>query len=258
VSFILDALRKSERERRQDAAPGIARIPDAVPPRTTPTWAIATIAALGVGVVVLGGAWIHALITAPAGTAAHVGGTRLDEPQATRVEAVSLPPAPEPSAAASASNAAARADDRSHAGAPAAEPRGAAGGSSLETLAQPHREPDSRPASAGSPPRGLRDAVSTPSARQAPAREPGPGRASLPPLDPAPASYVSTAPSLGLPKLDLEILAYADEPAQRFVFINGRRYREGDSLPGGLRVISINPRGAVLLANGRQLQLDQH
>src|SRR5690606_26193118 len=142
VSFILDALRKSERERRQDAAPGIARIPDAVPPRTTPTWAIATIAALGVGVVVLGGAWIHALITAPAGTAAHVGGTRLDEPQATRVEAVSLPPAPEPSAAASASNAAARADDRSHAGAPAAEPRGAAGGSSLETLAQPHREPD--------------------------------------------------------------------------------------------------------------------
>lgn len=257
MSFILDALRKSERERRQEAEPSIARIPDAVPSRSTPTWAIATIAALGVGVVALGAAWIHALVTAPVGPAAPVGAAGPGEPSATRVEPVSLPPARQPATTAAAA-AAPRSDDRGGPPAPAGAPRGGEDRPSLEDLAQSYREPDARPASAGAPSRGLRDAVSTSAARPAAAREPEPDRRPLPPPDPAPASYASMAPSLGLPKLELEILAYADEPAQRFVFINGRRYREGDSLPGGMRVISINPRGAVLLANGRQLQLDQH
>ncbi len=254
MSFILDALRKSERERRQDAAPGIARIPDAVPPRTTPGWAIATIAVLGVGVVALGGAWIHALVTAPAGTAASGRPAALGD--GTRVQQVALPPPP----AAPPDDAGPRADGRARPDAPAAEPARTAERPSLAALAQ--TEADAGPGPAGGSPRSLRDAVGTsaarPAASSAASSETSPSRSALPPLDPAPASYASLAPSLGLPKLDLEILAYADEPAQRFVFINGRRYREGDSLPGGARVISINPRGAVLLANGRQLQLDQH
>jgi hypothetical protein len=68
--------------------------------------------------------------------------------------------------------------------------------------------------------------------------------------------YHSVAASLDLPPLTLELLAYADDPAKQFVFIDGARYATGDRLPGGARVIAINARGAVLLVNGRQLQLE--
>ena len=254
MSFILDALRKSERERRQELPPSIARIPDAVPPRTTPAWAIATITVLGACVIALGGAWIYTVVTAPAGTTAPAADTARNGDTGrtvgtTRVEPVSLPPE---TAAPSAS--APRLDERTLRQPPAS----AARGPSLAELAElAQQAPETRINATGVPARSSSDTatVGTPPAPRNEARD---TREGLPPLDPSPASYASLAPSLGLPKLEIEILAYADDPAQRFVFIGGRRYREGDSLPGGIRVLSINPRGAVLLANGRQLQLDQH
>src|SRR5690606_6785030 len=99
VSFILDALRKSERERRQEIPPSIARITDAVPSRATPTWALATIAVLGACVLALGGAWIYTVVTEPAGTTAPGADTaRVADVGrtvgTTRVEPVSLPPKP--------------------------------------------------------------------------------------------------------------------------------------------------------------------
>lgn len=57
MSFILDALRKSESERHQDARPSITRIPETIPARGLPPWALGTIAALALGVVVLAGAF---------------------------------------------------------------------------------------------------------------------------------------------------------------------------------------------------------
>ncbi|MFO7285760.1 MAG: general secretion pathway protein GspB [Gammaproteobacteria bacterium] len=259
MSFILDALRKSERERRQEIPPSIARIPDAVPSRATPTWAIATIAVLGACVLALGGAWIYTVVTEPAGTTAPGADTaRVADVGrtvgTTRVEPVSLPP--EPPAPTASTGSAPRNGERTSAETATSEPRNVARGPSLAELAQ-RAEPETRIPAAGAPARSLRDAAMVGSS-SAPRPEARDTREGLPPPDPSPASYASLAPSLGLPKLEIEILAYADDPAQRFVFIGGRRYREGDTLPGGMRVISINPRGAVLLANGRQLQLDQH
>jgi len=49
MSFILDALRKSENERRRDAAPGIAHIPPAAPRSHAPPW----VWALGLGVLAI-------------------------------------------------------------------------------------------------------------------------------------------------------------------------------------------------------------
>ena len=57
MSFILDALRKSEHERQRAAMPGIAQVPFGLPRREMPAWAIAVIVALAIAVLVLGGAW---------------------------------------------------------------------------------------------------------------------------------------------------------------------------------------------------------
>ena len=44
-------------------------------------------------------------------------------------------------------------------------------------------------------------------------------------------------------------------PQQRFVFVNSRKYREGDTLQEGPVVEQITPDGAVLEFRGRQFQL---
>lgn len=281
MSFILDALKKSERERRQDAKPSIARIPDAVPSRRTPAWAIGTIAALGFGVVALGGAWVHAVMTAapqagPSAADSGNGGRTAETSAQTRIEAVSLPASPPSGStlAAAANERGSSAEqgigepvggDANSADAPSA---GAAFDSpSMSRVASPDRVAaasgethgtvssrlDARTARSS-----LREAASAASGAPRTARPAESQQPALPALEPSPASYSSTAPSLGLPELNLELLAYSDRAAERFVFINGTRYVEGDTLPGGARVIAINSRGAVLLAAGRQLQLDQH
>jgi general secretion pathway protein B len=49
-----------------------------------------------------------------------------------------------------------------------------------------------------------------------------------------------------LPPLRLELHAYSEQPRDRFVFINGRKYAEGERLIEGPQLLSIEPRGAVL------------
>ncbi len=58
MSFILDALRKSENERQQAAVPGISDVPAVVHRNKVPGWMLGVIAGLTVGVVVLGWAWL--------------------------------------------------------------------------------------------------------------------------------------------------------------------------------------------------------
>lgn len=57
MSFILDALRKSENERQRGAVPGISDVPAVIHSKQLPTWVVAVIAALSIGVLVLGWAW---------------------------------------------------------------------------------------------------------------------------------------------------------------------------------------------------------
>ena len=55
--------------------------------------------------------------------------------------------------------------------------------------------------------------------------------------------------------LKLEALIYADVPAERMVYINGRRYREGDSIDGRLRIEEIREDGVELSDQGRRFSL---
>ena len=57
MSFILDALRKSEHERQRSATPGLSQVPLATPQPHTPPWALAVMSVLVAAVLALGVAW---------------------------------------------------------------------------------------------------------------------------------------------------------------------------------------------------------
>jgi hypothetical protein len=46
--------------------------------------------------------------------------------------------------------------------------------------------------------------------------------------------------------MTLHVHVYADDPRDRFVFIDGRRYVEGDRVDGRYRLDAITPEGVVL------------
>jgi len=106
------------------------------------------------------------------------------------------------------------------------------------------------------------DAAAAPAKPSAPppAAPPAP-RVGTPTVQPTPAPAtppVAAARPATPPEsagLRLEALIYADAPAERMVFINGRRYREGDSIDGRLRVEEIREEGVELSDQGRRFTL---
>jgi len=94
--------------------------------------------------------------------------------------------------------------------------------------------------------------------RPAPAPTPSP-RSGTPTVQPTPAPPPVAAARPGAPPeasgLRLEALIYADVPAERMVFISGRRYREGDSIDGRLRIEEIREDGVELSDQGRRFML---
>jgi general secretion pathway protein B len=53
-----------------------------------------------------------------------------------------------------------------------------------------------------------------------------------------------------IPELHLDLHVYASRPADRFVFLNTRKYREGGKTPEGTTVERITPDGVVLNHHG--------
>ena len=60
---------------------------------------------------------------------------------------------------------------------------------------------------------------------------------------------------MALPELRLELHRFREQARERFVFINGRKYVEGDRLAEGPQIVSIVPTGAVLVHSGRRFLL---
>ncbi|MDE2196188.1 MAG: general secretion pathway protein GspB [Gammaproteobacteria bacterium] len=58
-----------------------------------------------------------------------------------------------------------------------------------------------------------------------------------------------------LPPLHLDVHSYAQNPADRFVIINMRRYQAGDTLKEGPKVIEIVPDGVILEYRGQRFLL---
>lgn len=125
------------------------------------------------------------------------------------------------------------------------------------------REPS---APAGAPPAATPPAAAAPvvappvaaAPAPAPSATPSRPRSGTPTIQAAPPTPGPTPRPPASPEtsgLRLEALIYADTPAERMVFINGRRYREGDSIDGRLRIEEIREDGVELSDQGRRFTL---
>jgi hypothetical protein len=237
MSFILDALRKSEHERQRSATPGIAQVPFGAPRRELPRWTVALIVVLAVAVLALGGAWLRSEWSGAARQARERAPTELP---------VGLPPgdATRSSAAAErvARDTAARSSPQSSVRSAAASPSPALG--SALPPSREHAAPSASPAF---------ESAAAPFARTETADAP-PARGSEPVL---PSAASLAAEGIVVPPLQLQLLAYYDRPADRYVFINGAKYVEGATLAEGPKVVSIEASGAVLSYLGHQFLLSQ-
>jgi general secretion pathway protein B len=292
MSFILDALRKSEHARQQSTGPGFAEIPIAANRPRTNIWAIAAIVLLlvnlvGVGVLLLRRAHkeeaaVPASSTAVAAQApepsrattptANVSATTAtatpaSSPSATTPTSTSsVAPATSGTALASAPaqpTAVARADPGRN---PLAEEVGAGVDPTLAASAS--AIPGGPPVVTSTRPTGTRHKGSVvyapiPDAadpQYLPPAETAPSLPSAAPRDARPATQsLPSADELAargaVPALHLDLHVYSSAPSQRFIFVNSHKYREGEALQEGPVVEQITPDGAVLSFHGSRFKL---
>ena len=250
MSFILDALKKSESDRQRQASPALFEVKVAAPRRSFPTWAIGLGALLVVNIAVL--AWVLmrradapaaplAASTAAPTESVPLATTNGAQPGTVRVPAtVTFPTQVEIPVGSAPTVTVAQAP-------PQAQP-GVVGQSSAPPLtAEPYLE------------------------NQQPAVPPDyDSRDYRPALTPAQAGAIAAARRNGalpsrdemiaqgneVPNLRLDLHVYAADAKDRFVFINMRKLREGESLPEGVRVEQITPTGAELSYHGQRFTLD--
>jgi general secretion pathway protein B len=241
MSFILDALKKSETDRQRQSAPALFEVKVAAPRRRFPLWAVGLSVLLGVNVLVLG--WL---------LLRHTG-------QAT----------PAPAAAAPASAA--------PVSVPPTSPSGEVTVPATVTF-QVNVPANSLTATTPLPPE---PGVVAPSAAPPLAEEPllsGQQTPVPPDYDSRDYQPAITAEQAGataavrraggvpsrdevlargtqLPELRMDLHVFDIDPAKRFVFINMRKLREGEALPEGVRVEEITPSGARLSYQGNQFAL---
>ena len=247
MSFILDALKKSESDRQRQNGPALYEVKVAAPRTQLPLWAIGLAVLLGVNLVIV--AW--ALLKRPS----HPAGS-----DSAGVPMVASQPPQAPMTAAAGATAQTPVLQQTPAGA--------------QTVPAP--------ATTSGPPAPIQSAA----VGQSPAPPTAPSVAARNdaaqqnnPDDYAPATEASQPPSTGfharmgtesgvplysqmtaadggaLPQLRLDLHAYAAKPEDRFVLINMKKLREGDSLAEGVKVESITPDGVVLSHNGSKFLL---
>jgi general secretion pathway protein B len=239
MSFILDALKKSESDRQRQSGPALFEVKVAPPRSRLPLWAVAIGLLLAVNLAIV--AWMvlrrpsaHAESALTAAAPAPLAAALLPPAAALAAAPQAVPPAAAgPALAPPVGSASPAAAPASPAVAPAAAPAaGSGGGESAEDLAP----------AADAPPIPAAAALSTHVRR---------GTADGVPL------YQDWAamPGTHVPQLRLDLHVYAARPEERFAMINMKKVHEGDLLPEGVRVESITPEGAVLSYNGSRFLL---
>jgi len=223
MSFIFDALRKSEAERQDGRPPGLADVRRAIPRSRAVRWAPLAVAVLAANLLLLWLIWrgqAPPVVAVPAPAPASVS----EAPGAVTPAAppAAVPPPPVRSAAPAA--------------APAPEPLREVRPLARETLP---RTPAAPPAATPATRRAV-DAIT-------PGEELG-----LPRLE----ELVGSG-RLNLPPLALELHVWSELAASRFVFINSARYREGERLAEGPLVEQITTSGVVLSQGGERFVLSR-
>ena len=233
MSFILDALKKSETDRQRQSAPALFEVKVAAPRRRFPLWAIGLAGLLGVNVVVL--AWV---LMRPAASATVSAAPASQAPTNLPPNVVYVPAVMIPQPA------------NAQAMAPAAVAPTEAG-VVAPSVAPPLAE-DPLLSSGDIPVPPDYDANDyAPAVSRAEANADAQRRAGF-----LPTRDAVLAKGIQLPDLKLDLHVYAEKPADRFVFINMRKLREGESLPEGVRVDAVTPQGADLSYRGTRFTLE--
>ncbi|MGH8260436.1 MAG: general secretion pathway protein GspB [Steroidobacteraceae bacterium] len=242
MSFILDALKKSESERQCQSGPALFEVKVAPPRHRFAIWAIGLGGLLAINLVVVGWMlWRGGSTHAAAASAAVVAPTPASRTAALASAAGAEAPS---TSAATAAPTAVRATAplatappavAQNAGATHAAGAPGAAGVSADDLA-PAVEPAhaAGPEHSAQPPSGVvrETASGLPSYQQAVAE-----------------------PGANIPDLQLNLHVYSPQADQRFVFLNMMRVREGDTLPKGVHVDQITPDGVILSYHGKQFVL---
>lgn len=238
MSFILDALRKSETARRRSEAPDLfTTMPNATPPAPARRqWPMLAVGGVGVLSLIVA-LWLFAQRTpapAPAETPTAA---------APSVEANAPPPPPPEPAPADPAN------TRPAQDAAAIQPQVAptVPAARIPTPAEPV-------VAAPIPPRESPPAPATPSPVVEPL--PAPPVAAPPPSDRI-VSIADLEPGTRsqLPPLKLSMHLWNETPSQRFVILDGQRMKEGDAI-GEIVIERITRDGAVLAWRGGRLKIE--
>jgi general secretion pathway protein B len=233
MSFILEALKKSESERQRQSGPALLEMRIVPPARALPAWAMVVGALLIVSVAVL--AWM--------------AWRPLAQPAAAAPQLATAAAQPRPDAA--------------HAAVPGAGPGAGAGTGAANgpVVTEPPAAPPAVAAGSVARTTGVAAAADTAESADAPinpadtepAIAPGPGAS---PASRAHASLHNYAEVSGtVPDLRLDLHVYAPNPADRYAFINMHRVREGDTTPEGVQVRQITREGVVLEYHGAEFLL---
>jgi general secretion pathway protein B len=230
MSFILDALKKSESDRQRQGGPALFEVKVAPPRNPLPPWAVAIAVLFVANLGVVG--WLllpHAAPPAESAAPTRAGARAEAAPPTT---AASLPAAV-PAAAVPVAPVAAKA---AASGVPPAASPPTRSASNVPAAAPPAADEDDAPAEEP-PPAGSLGRVKR-------------GTEAGVPL------YQQLAAGQGsqLPQLRLDLHAYAEHATDRWVLINMHKLHEGDSLEG-VQVERITPEGAVLSYQGTQFLL---
>jgi general secretion pathway protein B len=246
MSFILDALKKSENERQRQVGPSLADIPHRRARADRPWWAVAVAALLVVnlGVLIVVLSRDRTGDTPPAAqqqtmqNAASAAAPQTMQPQvvspATPAATATLPPS-----------------------SPAVRSLADEAGVDGELLpSDPGMDPSV--AAAGNVPEGppVVRPISPPSVAPL-ANEPSFAARGRVPADEEILPTLSTliADGTNLPEMKLDIHVYSAKPAERFVFVNMRKYVEGQALSEGPVVERITTDGAILNQQGTRFLL---
>jgi general secretion pathway protein B len=244
MSFILDALKKSETERQRQSGPALFEVKVAPPRGRFAPWAMGLGALLAINLAVVG--WM-----------ALRGSSNRSAAAAAQATAPTSTPT-----------------GRSLVG-----PAGPAGSAAAAPATGVH--PDTRFGAVSPSPGVANTAAASPDAAdsataRAPAAVSGESSAAAPddlapavePQHPASTGVVratdsgfptyqdaAAAPGSNFPDLHLDLNAYSPQPDQSFVFLNMMKLHEGDSLPTGVRVEHIMRDGVILSFHGTKFVL---
>lgn len=268
MSFILDALKKSETDRQRQNGPALFEVRVAPPRDRLPLWAVGLGVLLAINLVIVAWVLLRRPATAEAAAqqqqqpaAAYGTATAPGAPMAPQ-QGQAYPPAPSTvpvtgTAPGGPMAQAAGITQQAPVAGPAPAPAQGGGQQTITpgtVMTAPVEIANNDPQiAAGETERPNPDDL-------APAADPGPpqpfgnhvtrGTMSGVPL------YSDVASSSHLPTLRLDLHVYAANPQDRFVMINMHKMHEGDTLPTeGVRVESITPQGAVLSRDGTRFLL---